>query len=261
MKRTVRQVFGSLFAAAGGALLLGIAPGCAESESSLFIRQVQIPQSSSGAGCSVDNSPSSSHRLFGVLDVAITSQYEATLLVGNQLIDRGSKDDLRTETSRVQLEGTEVYLKDASGRVVAGPYTVPGTGLVDPASGSNASFGLIASVLVDSVTASKLASELGTLPRGTVRRLTSHVKVFGKTLGGTEVESGEWQYPIDVCYGCLVNYPLEADNPNIQGPDCLNITPETKVSAPCDPGQDDPVDCRICHAIAPSSGVCEPNVQ
>lgn len=258
MKRTVRKVFGSLFAAAGGVLLLGIAPGCADSESVLFIRQVQIPQKSSGGTCTVDNSPSAAHRAAGILDVAIASQYEATLLVGSQLVDRGSKDDLRTETSRVQVEGSEVYLTDSAGRTIGGPYTVPSAGMIDPANGTNPSFGLVQSVLVDSVTASKLASELSALPRGTVRRLTSHVRVFGKTLGGTEVESGEWKYPIDVCYGCLVTYPREADSPSIQGPDCLNMGDE-EPSVPCDPGQDDPVDCRICYAVAPSSTVCEPS--
>ena len=258
MKRTVRQVLGSLFVAAGGALLLGIAPGCADSESTLFIRQVQIPQQSSGNVCTVDNSPSSSHRLSGVLDVALASQYEATLLVGNQMIDRGSKDDLRTETSRVQIGGSEVYVKDAAGRVIAGPYTVPSAGLIDPASGSNPSYGTVDSVLVDSVTASKLASELGALPRGTIRRLTAHVKVFGRTLGGTDVESGEWQFPIDACFGCLVSYPREADDPNIAGPDCRNPSAESNIPTPCSPGQDDPVDCRLCHGIAPGSGVCDP---
>jgi len=260
MKRTVRKVFGSLFAAAGGALLLGIAPGCADSESVLFIRQVQIPQKSSGNTCTVDTSPTSSHRAAGVLDVAIASQYRASLLVGSQLVDRGSKDDLRTETSRVQMEGSEVYLTDSAGRTIGGPYTVPSAGLIDPANGSNPSFGLVESVLVDSVTASKLASELSAQPRGTIRRLTSHVRVFGRTLGGTEVESGEWKYPIDVCFGCLVTYPREADSPSIQGPDCL-ATGDEEPAVPCEPGQDESVDCRICHALASSSDVCEPSAE
>jgi len=260
MKRTVRKVFGSLFAAAGGALLLGIAPGCADSESVLFIRQVQIPQKSSGNTCTVDNSPTSSHRPAGVLDVAIASQYRASLLVGSQLVDRGSKDDLRTETSRVQMEGSEVYLTDSAGRTIGGPYTVPSAGLIDPANGSNPSFGLVESVLVDSVTASKLASELSAQPRGTIRRLTSHVRVFGRTLGGTEVESGEWKYPIDVCYGCLVTYPLGTDDPTQPGPNC-RAKGEDEPTVPCEPGQDESVDCRICHALASSSGVCDPSAE
>lgn len=239
--------------------MLGIAPGCAESESVLFIRQAQVPQQGSGSACTYNPSPSSTHLPGGVLDVAIRTQYTATLLVGNQMVDRGSKDELRTETSRVQLHGTEVYVKDAAGRVIAGPYTVPGTGLVDPASGSNPSFGLISTVLIDSVTGSRLADELFALPFGTIRRLTAHAKVFGRTLGGTEVESGEWQFPIDVCYGCLVSFPPEADDPAQPGPDCLNVSSsESRAATPCNPGQDDPVDCRICKRVAPSSGVCDP---
>ena len=259
MKRTVRKVFGTFLAAAGGALLMTAAPGCAESESVLFIRQAQIPQQSSGGGCVYDSSASTSRFLSGVLDVSIRTQYTAGLLVGNQMVDRGSKDDLRTETSRVQLEGTEVYVKDASGNRIAGPYTVPGTGLVDPASGSNPSFGLITTVLIDSVTGSRLANDLAQLPYGTIRRLTSHVKVFGRTLGGTEVESGEWQFPIDVCYGCLVRFPTEANNPNYDTPNCLNLSGESQLTTPCNPGQDDPIDCRVCKLVASDPSVCEPS--
>lgn len=259
MKRSVRHIFGFLFAAAGSALLLGVAPGCAENESTLFIRQAQIPQPvSGGSSCKVEASASATFRGHGTLDVAIAPQYVAHLLIGNQMVDRGSRDDLKTETSRVQLEGSEVYLTDASGRQIAGPYTVPGAGFIDPASGSNPSYGLLDTVLVDSVTVSKLKSELSALPRGTIRRLTAHVKAFGTTVGGIEVDSGEWSFPIDACYGCLVSYPSEAANPALQMPNCGG-SDVTNISKPCHPGQDDPVDCRICKAVAPTSGVCEPN--
>lgn len=258
MNRSVRQIFGFLFAATGTALMLGVVPGCADDESSLFIRQAQVPQAVSGGGCKVDASASASVRMGGTLDVAIATQYVAHLLVGNQMVDRGSRNDIKTETSRVQLEGSEVYVTDASGKQIAGPYTVPGTGFIDPASGSNPSFGLINSVLIDSVTGSKLRADLSEQPHGTIRRLTAHVKAFGRTLGGTEVSSGDWSFPIDVCYGCLVSFPLEAINPALQQqPNCRGGA-EAKIPSPCHVGQDDPVDCRICHAVAPTSGVCEP---
>lgn len=259
MKRSVRHYFGHLFVAAGSALLVGVMPGCAENQSTLFIRQAQVPQSVSGGACKVDNSATASIRMHGTLDVAIASQYVAHLLVGNQMVDRGSREELKVETSRVQLEGSEVYLTDSGGNRIAGPYTVPGSGFIDPASGSNASFGLLDTVLVDSATTAKLKAELSAQPRGTVRRLTAHAKVFGKTLGDIEIESGEWSFPIDVCFGCLVSYPREAENPALQQrPNCQSISDETNIPTPCHVGQDDPVDCRICHRVAPTSGVCEP---
>lgn len=263
MKRSVRNIFGLVFAVAGSVLVAGVAPGCADNESSLFIRQIQVPQASAGGGCKVDSSPTSTARMTGVLDVAIGSQYEAALLVGNQLVDRGSRNDLKTETSRIRLEGSEVYVTDSSGRQIAGPYTVPGTGFIDPASGANASYGVLHSVLVDSVAVAKLKSELSAQPRGTVRRVTAHVRVFGRTLGGQEVDSGEWAFPLEVCYGCLVSYPPEANNQTLQPqPNCMNpATDQSSLPEPCNLGQDEPVDCRVCHKYASSSGVCEPPTQ
>lgn len=260
MKRFVRHLFGSLFAA-GSALLMIAAPGCADNESTLFIRQAQIAQSTSGGGCTVDSSPTSKALMGGIMDVAFATQYGANLLVGNQLVDRGSRDHVKTETSRVQLEGSEVYLTDSAGRQLGAPFTVPGIGFIDPASGSNPSYGVLKSVLVDSVTGSKLRAEMSALPYGTVRRITAHVKVFGRSLGGLEVESGEWNFPIEVCYGCLVSFPPEAINQATTPPSCSTGQDATDIKQPCSIGQDDPVDCRLCMTTASDKSICQPVIQ
>jgi hypothetical protein len=262
----MRQVAGrwlSLAAAVGCAWIGGV--GCADSESMLFIRQAQARVSGGTNGCTVDSSPSSLFITEGTLDLAFRTEYTAALLVGNQLVARGNASQLRTETSRVQIEGAEVRLEDASG-TPWGPYTVPGSGFIDPATGSTPSYGLTETILVGSEFGIKLAQGAPGIPglRETlgVRRFTSVVKVLGKTLGGTPVESGEWRFPLTVCYACLVAFPPEANDPKLTRPNCeLPAGTGTVVLPPCSLGQDDNVDCRICKtSVRPTDiGLCQPS--
>lgn len=236
-------------------LLVG-GPGCADSESMLFIRQAQALVAGK---CTVDNSPSSVSLLQGTLDLAFQSQYRAALLVGNQLVPRGNSSQLRTETARVEVQGSIVRAEDASGAVVWGPVTVPGSGFVDPASGSDASFGVISTVLLGSDLGAAIQPQLQA-DRNIVRHFTSVAKVFGRTLGGTSIESGEWRFPINVCYGCLIVFPPDAIDPKVMPvPNCdLAATTGGSVTAPCIVGQDDVVDCRVCKETYPNAPLCEP---
>jgi hypothetical protein len=247
----------SLAAAVGCAWLGGA--GCADSESMLFVRQAQARVASGTNGCTVDNSPSSLFITQGTLDLAFRTEYSAALLVGNQLVARGNSSQLRTETSRVELEGAEVKLEDGQEKVW-GPYTVPGSGFIDPATGSTPAYGLTETILLGSAFGIELAKELRqTLA---VRRFTSVVKILGKTLGGSPVESGEWRFPLTVCYACLVAFPPEANDTNLARPNCDRPAGTgTTVAAPCALGQDDAVDCRVCKtSVRPTDiGLCQPS--
>jgi hypothetical protein len=257
MKREVAQ---KLFvAAAAGFALLGGA-GCADSESMLFVRQAQARVASGATGCTVDSSPSSVFMTEGTLDLAFRTEYTAVLLVGNQLVARGNASQLRTETSRVEIEGAVVRLENGT-NTVWGPFTVPGAGFIDPATGSNPSYGLTEAILVGSAFGNSLVAEPPS-ERYKVRRFTSVVKVIGKTLGGTAVESGEWRFPLTICYGCLIAFPPEANDSKLSRPNCqLAAGTGTTVAAPCALGQDDAVDCRVCKlSVRPQDiGLCEPS--
>ncbi|HMI86189.1 MAG TPA: hypothetical protein VK550_18975 [Polyangiaceae bacterium] len=246
-------------AAAGGSALLAGA-GCADSESILFVRQAQARIASGANGCTVDSSPSSLFITEGTLDLAFRTEYRAALLVGNQLVARGNSSQLRTETSRVEVQGAVVRLEDGTS-TVWGPFTVPGSGFIDPATGSTPSYGLTEAILLGSAFGNALAGDL--TQRSRVRRFTSIVKILGKTLGGTAVESGEWRFPLTVCYGCLVSFPPEAsDSKAGRQPNCdLAAGTGTAVAAPCALGQDDAVDCRVCKAAIrqQDAWVCQPS--
>jgi hypothetical protein len=196
----------------------------------------------------------------GVIDVAFRRQYSATLLVGNQLVARGNSSELRTETSRVALEGSIVQLADSGGAVVWGPVTVPGSGFVDPASGTTPSYGAIDTILLGADFGQRvLYPELSANP-GFIKNFTASVRVFGHTLGGTAVESGDASFPIQACFGCLVKFPPEASS-STTSPNCSQPPASgSSLTAPCRLGQDEPVDCRICKQTLRGADkvVCDP---
>ena len=88
--------------------------------------------------------------------------------------------------------------------------------------------------------------------------LLTKTTLTGITLDGSTVTSGAFDYPVDMCKGCLLFFPIEAKlgegNPNCRNED---NPPQER---PCRLGQDDPVDCRICREVKPIAlrNECEP---
>ncbi len=244
---------GLVLLGSGGAFLAG----CVDNEQSIFIQQVSAPPE--GGSCTITTDAQGLFLGNGTLDVAFRVTYEATLLVGNQLAERGSRQQVRTESNRVAMEGSEVFAVDnGTGEVVFGPNTVPGSGFIDPSAGTDPSYGLLGTVLFLGSASSGLVAQLrsGQLAGASI---TSHVRVFGHTLGGTSVESGEFLFPITLCNGCLVTFPTDATDTTKTTPNCdLAASTGTTLTAPCIPGQDDVVDCRVCKQYLGSSKVCDP---
>lgn len=239
-----RRMLGALgLLAASTALLI---PACAEDQSSLAIRGVLVPTSDS---CTVTADPSALEQLSGAIDVGIAAEYRAPLLVVNQLVQRGDPNKLRTETSRVQLYQADVRIEDAAGGSIArsdgttAEFSVPITGFVDPGTGTQPGYGITDVLLLDPATVGDLAGTLKATNQATL--LVAKVVLHGTTLGGNEITTGEWSYPIDVCYGCLVACPPKADDPAIAGRDCL-ATDENPTGGSCRIGLDGPTDYRLC---------------
>jgi len=204
------------------------------------------------------------------MDLMLTSEYYADLLVGSQLVQRGSSDNVRAESSRVALYEAEVHVKTPDGTEL-GAYTVPGNGFVDPGTSTTPGWGIFETILVDAATSVAVLGKLcesnigctGGVPTQRltrIGRIVAEVTVFGRTLGGTEVESGPFQFPIETCFGCLVNFPPEASDPSLNPPrNCQALTAVTTTGSSCNLGQDLPVDCRKCHEkYGSTSSLCEP---
>lgn len=210
------------------------ASGCADNEGMLFVRQViALP----AGNCQAAADPSGLFWSSGVLDLALRDSYEASLLVGNQLVRRGSRDLLRTESSRVIIRGAEVALLNDQKAVIS-EFSVPAAGFIDPGSGDEPGYGVTSALLVPP----------GTATAGT--RIVAEVRVFGDTLGGDEITSAALAFPITVCNGCLISYPADADDPAQPGYQCASSGSDTSGDPPCRLGQDEAVDCRLCAGVS-----------
>lgn len=211
---------------AGAFLLLSTMAGvlgtsCVANESSLFIRScLFFPVDM----CKVTFDPSAAMRLEGTLDPA-QSDYLCPLLVGNQLVARGDIKQVRTETSRIEIHTAVVTIYDSTKTKKFTTFSVPATGFVDPGTSSQPGFGGADVMLLDRVTAREHVGDT----------VLSGVVLQGRTLGGLDVESPEWTFPITVTApGELCDF--SACVASTKAPEALKIT--------CRPGMDTTTDCR-----------------
>jgi hypothetical protein len=217
--------------------------GCAENESSLFVIGVYAL---SRTQCIADPSASAVLLPAGTLDRTLANGYNAALLVGSHLTERGSRENLRTETSRLSIEGAHITLYSTTGAEIPLP-DVAATGLVNPAAGTTPGLATVFAQLIR-------PADLGAL--GPAGQAIVRIRIFGTTLGGQEIESGDYDFPIQVCDGCLISYPSEAADPTAPGNTYLcsyAADTESTTDQICSLGQDDVVPCTECAAF---NGVC-----
>lgn len=195
---------------------------CADNKSTLFIRHVLAKPDD----CLFKPDPAGAFIGQGTLDLQFTDTYAPFVLVGNQMVAQGDDDTLKTETSRIQLQGAEVSLTTAAGSEVAN-YTTTISGTIDPEPGADAGYGVTQVVMV---------------PPGAVNAPGSYianVTVFGETLGNQDVETGEFNFPIEICDGCLVFFNKDSQDAGT----C--VAPTGDPVGLCLPGQDGPTDCSL----------------
>jgi hypothetical protein len=117
-------------------------------------------------------------------------------------------------------------------------------------------------VAIDGPTAATLRSSLGS--RKQTRQIILNIKAFGKSLGGVDLESGEFQQSVKVCNGCLVSFAGANDPAQAPNPNCLAALGSTGSSGsgqlPCFAGQEESVPCQLCYdAKDPASRpACDP---
>lgn len=261
-----------------GVLALGSvltsAVGCVDNTVSVYIRQVQSP-TVNGTMCTFTNDPTSQSITEGTLDVALRDNYSLTPLIANQLVSNASMEQRRVESASLNIQGFVVELHEGS----------PEGGLVGPA------FSVYQNVVVPSSLAAGtpgyayahlqvIPPQIGQALKTAVcridrtgvtsdcpvprvasinRRILVKITAFGESLGQHSVEATPFYFPLTVCCGCLIQFPLESDAPETMtsgvGPDCNNGMPIIGASS-CAPGQDFPVDCRMCSSATPE--FCQP---
>jgi hypothetical protein len=259
MKRVIR---GAVVAGLLGFVAAAASPACVEYPQSVVVTKVVVPtppEQDKGNFCTVD--PESPGLVSGKLDVFVRQNYRAQLVVTNQLRPAYSKEKGRVEANNVYLLGATVRLTTVDGLPLDGgalrsgnEYTVQGSGFI-PATDSNAGgTGSIEVSLIDLAAATTLLNRLkGDIGRNVVNPVTvvlAYVRVNGQTLGGLKVESQEFQFPIEVCAGCLLAYKEEAPGLGC-APRVQTAGSSTVAKPPCEPGQDQPVDCNDCLGSSP----------
>jgi hypothetical protein len=213
--------------------------GCADNESSLFVEgMLSLPASD----CVARPDAEAEFLSQGVMDLEFTNSYVAAVQVGNQITEQGNREKLRTETSRMHLEGATGTVFDVDQSEHS--FDAIATGFVHPASGTTPGVTAMFVQLVNDEVSDELSGE---------GQIVVRFRVFGTTLGWEEVESGEYDFPISVCRGCLIEYPLAADNPALTGYQCELSAETTEEARICFRGQDQLFPCTECAAVP---GIC-----
>jgi hypothetical protein len=194
--------------------------GCTDYSPSVFIRQVQLRQPDDE--CIVDDDPDSIVLPSGLLDVSLNvTGYQAAILVGNQLVRLGDADQLKPEANRVQFFEAEIELLDQAGSGLGGGFFQTVSGFADPADGTEPGYGVVAATLIPPGGA------------GTTGTVVARVILRGVTLGGEEVETAFWDFPILVCDGCMASFCQAFEGCDDEpAPECFR-------------GQDIAPDCRL----------------
>ena len=197
----------------------------------------------------------------GRMDLTVANTYRMHLLVENLMSNSGSAS-LGGGAISGDYEGNRVTFTNAfvsiqgppSGLAIALPerQAIPISGTLEPSGSAVVSMDVIGSVLGE-----QLAAAVDR--RGMIVPLTVLVQFEGTTTSGTDVESNQFQFPIEVCRGCLLEFPLEAIDERFTAPNCLNMTGGS-VEDSCLAGQDEGLDCRECRAILQARGASDSTI-
>ena len=170
---------------------------CAQDNSSILIRGVIEV---SRTDCSFQVSTTPNLVLAGSIDAAYAGEYTNVVLVENQMVARGNATTLNTETSGVQLYEAEVQVLDPSqGNGAIAKFSTPVAGFADPSMSGQAGAGAAEVLMIDAATVSSLAAKV--VNNGVEQTVVASVIILGRTLGGQEVHTQEFLFPIQVFYG------------------------------------------------------------
>jgi hypothetical protein len=238
---------------------LSLAAGCVHDDSSFFVQNVIFPTpQGAGTECLFTANPSQSFLSRGTVDTSFRGEYTAWFLVANQLVTESNPNQVQTETSNINIQGAVVRDTDTAGNQLDN-FTSLTSGTVYAAVGGTPGY---------AATQVTVVSQKALKATGAGSTVVGYVKFFGHTLGGDYIESNEFEFPVDVCSGCLITiaptdmstcYAIPncecAANPLAGG--CTGGGSMTSTNTlPCVPGQDTQIDCSQCAQIS----ACRPNM-
>ena len=222
----------------------------------------------------------------GTLDLALTNRYVLFPTIRNELQEvrqvriqpqnaggaQGDFRDVLNESNVVRLESATVSFITPSNVSFAMPQ-----GIKIPVSGSIQPGGLATTALeiVDVTLGGVLQQAPEFAQAGALVTVIAEVSFEGTTSGGTEIESNKFSFPLDLCFRCLVNFVPGTLFPDDDGSLTCGAAAQAgmdvemnddvdilDVVTPCNVGQDDPVDCRLCRTLVSdpnaADAICDP---
>ncbi|MGO9839081.1 MAG: hypothetical protein ACLP1X_33275 [Polyangiaceae bacterium] len=257
MKRVCGHVLAGLTVLAGGASMTS---ACVHDDSTIFVFDVLAPQEvSNGQLCTYNSDTTQNYLSSGTADIDFIDGYVPTYLVGNQMVPQENPSTPQDETSYVTIQGAIVRITDSAGNQLT-TFTRLTSGPIPPLSGTTPSFTPISVLTIDHATLDS-ATVTSVVTNGGIARLVTYVRFFGQTTGGDSVESGEFEFPVDVCKGCLIAFAPQDISQDYPAPNCAGAIASSTTGSvatlpiPCTPGQDIPIDCSQCQSIPD----CSPN--
>jgi hypothetical protein len=212
----------------------------------------QVPSAAPGGGCTVAVNPTL-YRGDGRLDLAIVrsdadSAYLFFPLIENNLpsANNGAQDP-----NQIQLNGFNIDITPLSGTSPATDAVLAGNAWAHfktAWSGGVQSGGGQINAIVDAFPVA-LAEQLfnqGDVSADPSATLNLSIQALGTTTTGTEMQSDPFNFPLQVCVGCLVA--------NVQA--CPYASAPANPGNACNPAQDAPVDCCTQNGVL----LCPPTV-
>ena len=246
MKRIWGSVCSATIALAGSALIM---PACNHPDASIFIVGVVYPPAPSTSSCMYPTASATSPLLLeGTVDVAVAGSYQELVVVGNQLLAQGDPTSDKAETSRITLNKVSVHVTTSTGQLID-DYSTQVDGFIDVGSAGTPGYGEVQAEIIGGPAFQYLATQAKANPYVPISAVTEFY-FTGTTLGDVTVTSDTFQYPVNICYGCL------ADFTNDVGGAC-DTMPASAPVRPCFIGEDSPYDCSFCGdpiCAAPGAG-------
>jgi hypothetical protein len=222
-------------------------PACAHNDQTLYVQFALAPPTPTNGQCTYDPVVTSPFLPRGTVDAALTPGYTPVFLLGNTNRSQGSLDNVQAETGRILVQGALVRVIDPADGSVWMDNTVLTTGTIEPAAGTTSSYMAIPATIMDA----KALAHFDPGKGQPAKLAVTYVTFYGQSTGGDSIESNEFQFPVDVCHGCLVSYPALDTNTLQQYCSGKISSTSTTGGVACVTGQDQVVDCQHCFAIAP----------
>ncbi len=244
---------------------------CEKNAASVFIRRMQAPIAA-GVVCMIPLDPIVQPVAEGIMDVGVRDDYLVNPLIQSSLVATANPNFGRIETNGATIEGFVVELREGSpdGPLVEVPFSVYQTTFVPPSMAGAPSFGITTLQVIPPGIGQRLRADVCVIDRQgvttdcpvprireRVKRIIVRMTAFGRTQGNISIETPSFDFPVNVCCGCTVQFPTDANLADAvyPGPDCNSgialIGPGL-----CAPGQDFLLDCRQCASSRPE--FCQP---